>query len=225
MRLKKYFSVLFIFIFFGLLAKKDAGQDFVIMLDPAGDAKNTGRQIDDSLERGITMQFVQKLKNYVEQKYKNIKIVLTRDAGQRVEALQNASYANRLGVDFYLNVNFYKENNVKSQVYVYTFSYKDEFQMTAKRGELHFYPYDMAHLINRGISLNFADIVRSVFSTGSRSKYFDFCGVFSVPFKPLIGVKAPAVAIEIGLNKKDDFNNLTEVFLDIVDKLDNAIYA
>jgi N-acetylmuramoyl-L-alanine amidase len=229
MRIKKYIINLVIlsavFINFVALAKKEAGQEFVIMLDPAGDAKNTGRQIDDSLERGISMQFAQKLKGEIENKFKNIKVVLTRDAGQRVEALQNASFANRLDVDFYLSVHFYKENAVKSQAYVYTFYYKDDLAMAAKKGELHFYPYDMAHLINRNITLGFADIVRSVFLSGDNAKYFDFCGIYSLPFKPLIGVKAPAVAVEIGLNKKDDFNNYIGTFIDIVDKLNKVVYA
>ena len=31
-------------------------------MDPSGDAKNTGRLIEDTFERGISLQFAQKLK-------------------------------------------------------------------------------------------------------------------------------------------------------------------
>ncbi len=37
-------------------------EQFTIMIDPAGDAKHTGRLIGDTLERGISLQCAEQLK-------------------------------------------------------------------------------------------------------------------------------------------------------------------
>lgn len=216
-------KILFILLCLNFVAfgKRNSAEQFTIMIDPAGDAKNTGRQIDDSLERGITLQFTQKLKENIESKLKNVKVIVTRVSGEKVESLQNANFANRLDVDFYLSVHFYKESAVKSQAYIYTFSYKDDF--IEKKPDLYFYQYDMAHLINRDVTKKCADNIKDVFLSGQYAKYSEFCGVFSLPFKPLIAVKAPAVGIEIGLNSRDDWNNYISMFVDIVDKLSKTI--
>src|SRR5579859_5868722 len=70
---------------------------FSIMLDPAGDAQITGRIIDDSYERGITLQLCEDIKKQLEADHpKNTRIVLTRFPGETIDPLQNANFANRL---------------------------------------------------------------------------------------------------------------------------------
>ena len=41
------------------------------MINPAGDAKDAGRTLNDSFERGITLQFAQELKSAIESNYNN----------------------------------------------------------------------------------------------------------------------------------------------------------
>lgn len=220
MKKENLIKILFSFLLltnFIVFCSRNNDNNFTIMIDPAGDAKNTGRQIDDSLERAITLQFAQKLKSEILDKFNNISVVLTRYSGESVENLQNANFANRLDVDFYFNINFYKETAVKSQVYIYTFSYKDDF--VTKKPDLYFYSYDTVHIVNREATKNLANIVKDSFLSGDKAKYFDFCGIFNLPFKPLIAIKAPAIGIEIGLNNRDDWNNYISIFLEIVDKL------
>ena len=66
------------------------------MLDPAGDAQNPGRTIDDNFERGITLQFAEKLKEMLQEKFPTIRVVLSRTPGESLQPLQNANFANRL---------------------------------------------------------------------------------------------------------------------------------
>jgi len=217
----KKLQYILIFLFFVpviLFSKKaENSKTFTIMLDPAGDAQNTGRQIDDYLERGITLQFAEKLKPELEDKFDDIRVVLTRFSGEAIEHLQNANFANRLDVDFYLSIHFYKEKAVKPNVYLYTFCRHDDF--ITKRPELYFYPYDQAHLINREQTKTCANVMRNVFLCDTHKKKFEFCGVFNLPFKPLLAVKAPAVGIEIGLRKKEDWKNYLDVFVDCVEEI------
>ena len=74
-------------------------------------------------------------------------------------------------------------------------------------------------MINRETTKKSANIIKNTFLSGDNTKYFDFCGIFNLPFKPLIAIKAPAIGIEIGLNNKHDWNNYISIFLDIIDKL------
>jgi len=187
------------------------------MLDPAGDAQNTGRQIDDYLERGITLQFAEKLKPQLEKMFDNVRVVLTRFPGEAIEHLQNANFANRLDVDFYLSIHFYKEKAVKPHVYLYSFCRHDDF--ITKRPDLYFYMYDQAHLINREQTKACVAEMKNIFLCDNYKKMFEFCGVFNLPFKPLLAVKAPAVGIEIGLRKKEDWEKYLDVFVDCIEKI------
>src|SRR5579872_3367872 len=76
-----------------------------IMLDPAGDARETGRIIEDSLERAVTIQFAQQLRDVLTSQLPNSTVIITRTPGEELQPLQQANFANRLPVDLYLNIN------------------------------------------------------------------------------------------------------------------------
>ena len=159
-----------IFLIFGFSPLLFCKQ-FTIMLDPAGDAQYAGRHIEDCLERGVSLQFAEKLKEELEKQYKNVKVVLTRFAGEAVQPLQNANFANRLDVDFYLSIHFYQETAVKPHLYLYCFSYNDDF--ITGRAELFFYPYDQAHLINKETTKMFANKLKQFFLQEEYKNIFD----------------------------------------------------
>lgn len=177
---------------------------FTIMLDPAGDAQNPGRQLEDSFERGITLQYAEKIKQVLESTNSRIRVVLTRFPGETVQPLQNASFANRLAVDLYLSIHFYHEHETKPRLYLYTFSYNDDF--VQPKAMLSFYSYDKAHLINSATTNKWSSLIAQALETESHKGQFDYKGQYKIPFKPLIGITAPAIALEAGLKNKDDWN-------------------
>ena len=181
---------------------------FSIMLAPAGDAKHTGRQIEDSLERGITLQFAEGLKEKLEELYPNIRVILTRFPGETIHPLQNANFANRLSVDFYLSLHCFPETETKPRMFLYYFSYGDEF-VTAPP-QLCFCPYDQAHRINGKITRTWAKTMAKSLQADEFKRLFFFHGVCGLPFKPLIGIKAPALALEVGLKHKTDWQQYVE---------------
>lgn len=190
---------------------------FTLMLDPAGDAQHAGRQIDDCLERGITLQFAEKLKQELENKFDGMKVVFTRLPGEKLEPLEKANFANRLDVDFYLSINFYKETEIRPKMYLFTFSYNGDF--ITKKPDLYFYPYDKVHLINIDKTNDFSKKMKIALLDDKYKKMFDFEGIVSLPFKPLIGVKAPAVSFELGLIQKNDWINYIDVFSQVIGRL------
>jgi len=189
---------------------------FSIMIDPSGDAKTTGRTIDDSFERGLTLQCAQKLKEVLE-RHNNVRVILTRFAGETVEPLQNAHFANRLDVDLFVSLNFYTETAAKPTIYLYTFSYGNE-PYTVPSDAL-FYNYDSAHWPYAQTTKTWAACIQQELQESRYHKLFDCKGVYKLPFKPLIGIKAPALGIEIGLKNSKDWHNCVDALVSSLEAL------
>lgn len=207
----KSFLYLFFFLFFA--AYLDAS--FILMIDPAGDAKNTGRQLDDSFERGITLQCAQRLAHVVESKVSGVRIVFTRMPGETVHELQNANFSNRMDVDLYLSIHFFQEHETLPRWYVY--SYAQQEDCIIKPVQLALYSYDQAYLLNKKLTDGLLDIAKKRLQhTSIAGKTFNYSGIFQFPFKPLIGISAPALAFEIGLKHKDDWQACIEPISEIL---------
>lgn len=177
------------------------------MLDPAGDAQHTGRKLEDNFERGISLQIAEKLKQVVEERFTHVKVVLTRLPGESATYLQHANFANRLQVDFYLSIYCYHEKEIKPRVYIYQFSYGNDF--ITKHFDLALIPYDQAHLSNSSKTTTYGEHMRSIFLNEYASRY-SIKGIFKIPFKPLIGIQAPALGLELGLKDKNDWHDYLE---------------
>lgn len=106
----KYLS--FIFFYAPLMAD----QFFTLMIDPTGDGAYAGREIQDSFERGITLQCAQELKKQLTDHFANIRVILTRAAGETIQPMHNALFSNRLQAQLYLRIGFYHEPDMPSHI-------------------------------------------------------------------------------------------------------------
>jgi len=183
-----------------------------IMIDPAGDAQNTGRKLHDSFERGITLQCAEHLKQLLESTNKQIRVVLTRWPGETLEPLQNANFANRLDIQLYLSIHFYQEKERVPKLYLYQLSYSNDTFFPTKKIGLTFTPYDQAHLESSTTTQTWALKIKEHLELPEYEKLFEVKGIFKIPFKPLVGIKAPAFAIEVGLKNKDDWKLYSQAF-------------
>lgn len=192
------------------------------MLDPAGDAKHTGRKIDDSFERGITLQCAQEVKTILEERHPStVRVILTRFPGETLQPQQNAIFANRLDVQLYINLHFYYEPDKRPQWYLYQFSYGLPAPMLPTQ-QLTFYPYDRAYLLNSSTTTAWARMIKETLEHLPH-RWFDLQGVFKLPFKPLIGIISPAIAFEIGLQTKDDWMKYSKIIAEIVEPIIRSI--
>lgn len=187
-------------------------QQRVIVIDPAGDAKRTGRRIGDSFERGLTLQCAEKIKEISANSAPHIKIVITRMPGDNVYELQNASLANRINADLFVSLNFYYTQETKPTICLYQFSYGNEFASCNQGLVLN--SYDQAYKINK----NTTDVMCQLFKKElSQHKYHSLCtiaGPYCLPIKPLIGIVAPSIAVEVGLKGKDLWHSYSEMLAD-----------
>jgi N-acetylmuramoyl-L-alanine amidase len=175
-----------------------------LMINPAGDAQHAGRVVGDCYERGLTLQFAEKLQKIIQQN-SPIRVVLSRFAGEVIEPLQVANFSNKLQADMFVSFHFYKTaKNPVINIYYYS---KGGFENQLTDG-LFLCPLDDAYLFNLPKSQKLADDFYSYckkFNFGSLEK------PIGLPFAPLKGVVAPAIAVEIGLNKSDDWLNYIEL--------------
>lgn len=206
--MKKRFLIV-LFLFFSNIINpafhSNKQKPFTVLLDPAGDAKHTGRVIDDSFERGITLQFTEGLKKSLEERNPNIRVILTRFPGETLEPLQNASFANRLDVDLYINLSFYQEKEERSSLYMYHFITKPTDIWQKNLDSLKFYSYDKAHLESVATSKLLGEHMVKTLEKRKYRTIFTCQKLVGLPFKPLSGIKAPAIGIEIGLIGKNDW--------------------
>lgn len=183
--------------------------NFTIMINPAGDARTTGRTIGDIFERSITMHAAQELKKLLEEHlqdtFQNLRIILTRYPGEMVEPLQNASFANRLKVDIYISIHCYQEKQGNPHCALSYALYDPDIDwLQTKKERLALYPYQQSY---RDFVSMSAGIAHALYKQLQEQKSFLIIEpVQAFPCTPLMGVHTTAVCIEMGLSKKDDWH-------------------
>jgi hypothetical protein len=180
----------------------------IVVIDPAGDVKRTGRRIGDVFERGLTLQCAEKIKQYIEQYRDDITVVITRMPGDPVYDLQNATLANRLHADLFINLNVYYTQDTKPTVYVYQFSYGNDFACCQQ--QLALYSYDQAYKINKHTTDRVMQLCIKELADKQYQALYSVAGPYALPIKPLIGVIAPALAFDCGLKSKESWHAYAE---------------
>lgn len=196
-----------------------AEKTLIIMLDPAGDAQNTGRTIDDSFERGLTLQYAQALKQALEAYYHDIKIVVTRELGETIEPLQQASVANRIGTGLFVHVSIYQQPAAVPTLNFYHFlSHPTTDFWKRAQSSLSFEPYHEAHRQHAILTQQLANTLYTILHN-TKPLPAILVSPLGLPYKPLLGITAPALAIEIGVNKKQDWQPLVAPVADALIQL------
>lgn len=195
-------------------------QSFTIMLDPAGDSKQIGRTLYNSFERSATLQFAQELKRQIQISYPHVNVILSKSAGQTLEKLQSATFANRLNVDLVLSLNFYKETAVKPHIFLYQFKNQNFFSVN-QSDQLQFYPYHQAFIVSFDKTKIWGVTMQKSLQDPNYRHYFSCHQLLAVPFKPLVGMVIPAIGIEIGIKT----NGWEPYIMPIVNSLSEIIYA
>jgi hypothetical protein len=171
---------------------------FILVLDPSGDAHHTGRAVQDSYERGISLQYAQALKEHLESSYPHLQAHITRRAGSTAEPYVFATLGNNLQAHLYIHLTFYFDRE-QATITWYTLHYGDE--PTHYKPTLTWCPCDKAHHSCYSKSLEYAHTMYHYFENNHNRAPFKARGVYSLPYKPLLGIQIPAFGIEIGLKK------------------------
>lgn len=186
---------------------------FTIMLDPAGDAQHAGRKIGDYTERGATLQFANALKKSIEDSHNGVRVILTRFPGETIQPRQNASFANRLDVDLYLSLHFFKQTTRKSLLHLFHFCLHPTTDFwSPQTPNLAFVKSNEIHKISIKTSQNWAQLLFE--SMHDHNKNFDTSKPLGIPFKPLYALKAPGIGIEASLTHPEEWQQYIQPITD-----------
>lgn len=185
-------------------------QPKLIMIDPAGHAKNPGRRLYKGYERAETYKCAEALKKRLEKEF-NVRVVLTRAPGDEIVPLQNASFANRLiipdnhPVDFFLCINFYIQEAPKPKICLYNVVFDPIIDNVSRSIDpFAFVPVHQAHFKNIRHTTALAAHLASLLGAEQYRKSYDVSGPYGMPLKQLIGIIAPALVVEICLPSQDN---------------------
>lgn len=200
-------SLKFLFVLFFSSAILCAREPFTIMIDPAGDAQNPGREIGESFERGLTLQCANKLKQELIQQIPHVQVIITRTPGETVQSLHYAIFANRVRPNLYLRIGFYQEQCMPTNFALFYYC-QNPTDFWHKPNPLQFYTIDQAHLLYLNLTKQFAQSFLKTLQNNQINSVFMSQGLFAVPIKPLVGIQAPALYLEAGLYHADDWHYL-----------------
>jgi N-acetylmuramoyl-L-alanine amidase len=208
-------SLKFLFILFfytTILAQRQ----FTIMLDPTGDGQYAGREIQDCFERGLTLQCAQEIKKQLTEQCNHVRVILTRTAGETIQPMHNALFANRLQADLYFRIGFYHESDMPSHAALfYSCNHPQDFWQTIN--PLQFFHVEQAHLLHLKLTKQLATNFLHILQNNQRN--FIAYGAFAVPFKPFVGIQAPALYLEVGLHNTTDWKYIVKPIVNFVESI------
>jgi N-acetylmuramoyl-L-alanine amidase len=145
----------------------------------------------------------------------NAKIIINRALGETVMPLQNANFANKLDIDLYLSIHAFAETETKPRIFIYQFSYQDSF---IAKDSMSFYSFDKIYLVHEQQTAQWAN---RIYQTLSQNQSVQTKKIAKIPFKPLIGIKAPAIGLELGLKNKANWHEYLNDLVQSIAKIIN----
>ena len=205
------FLLIFLFIIwnipfvFAFLSKPN-----IVMINPAGHAKNVGRKLPfGDYERSVTFELAKKLQDELQKEY-GVRAILTRFIGEEIiDPLQNTSFANRLGVDFYLSLHICGQEFSKPKMFMYQLVYNPIVDWAHRVIDpFSFICLHQAHYANIYKTKEFGNKMKEVLTLPQNQRLFDFKGIYGIPIRPLCGILSPAITIEISIRDEYQWKSL-----------------
>ena len=190
------------------------------MIDPAGHAKNPGRQLHKNFARSETYKAAEALKKALEERYHSLKVLLTRAPGDTIVPLQNASFANRSHANLFLHIDFHKQTSDRPTIQPLHFVSDPLLDYIKPSHEsINIIPLHQAHRQSIKQSKTWAHMLKQQLTQTIDKKTFEINEVQGIPIKPLFGIATPAIALDIGLKSDDQWNVLIQPLVDAIGQL------
>ncbi len=169
-----------------------AKKPFLMVIEAQGNVNSPGRIIDDSFESEITFNAAHFLKNTLENMHPSIKILV-----QRSDGLSNAQAANKIDADLYLCLSACKSTKSTSTgIVLFRFDYRHQFIL---KDGISFIPYDQIYLLNQPITISWINSIGAFLSDHNMLR-----ASYACPYRPLMGVRSPAIGLELLLYNKSE---------------------
>jgi hypothetical protein len=188
-----------------------------IVIHPFGDKTVTGKIIAQEFERKIMRQMAVKIKEMLESTGK-FRVYITHEIGQPSDREQNATFANRLAADLYIDLVGFESKKVVSEIQCFFPLYDPATDFWAKkRDTLSLTPIHKAFLKNCN---------RSLTACSQFSKNLKQCSeqrmiinpYFGLPLRRWVGIEVPSMVIECGMQKPEQVTQIACVIAQALEK-------
>lgn len=194
-----------------------------VILVPFGNNTLQGRSLKSNFESSIAHHFVRELQQELEKQFPEARIKISHEKTDILQPMQLATMSNCLSADLVLQFQFYLDHEPK--LYLYQSSYSNDF--LSKCWDLSWCHADEAYLINKKSTTLWREKMAETLSNPDYARWFFTIKPHPIPLKPLTGIIAPALLIEIGLANDDDWKQfiapLTESLKPIIQEISTAI--
>lgn len=199
--MKKKCLILLIFSFFQIAHARwpfnifENKKPFTLILEAGGDALHQGRTIGTHFENAINFTVAKYIKESLDARHMHARIFINRMPTEVIAPLQNAQFANKLNTDLYISINCYQHTKDKPHITLYQFSYNDPIVL--KKDSIGFHTVDKVYLFNQPQTMHWATEFKKMLTEQNQ---IEISGVHVLPYRPLIGIEASAIGIEIGIS-------------------------
>lgn len=192
----------------------EAKKPFMLILEASGDAATPGRTIFNNFENAVCFTIAQHIKQILDQFDGRAKICINRTPTELLAPLQNAQFANKLQADLYISIHCYQQTRAEPTISIYQYSYHEP--LIIKKGSLGFYSYDQIYALNEHQTDGWAHEIKKSLA---QQNHVGIQGVYKIPFKPLMGIEASAIGIEIGLNTDTNLTRIAYIISEALNPL------
>lgn len=197
-RKRLFFLIFSCFIYFSSKAE--------IIFLPAGNKKNAGRKLYEQYERGITFQIATALEKTINKTEQRATIFFDQKKNQK----ENITELNQKNPEWIISIGAFKTDTLLPIISLYHLSYdplKEALPLVKNKSELVFCKELPQIHLKQNIILS--DAMHTELSKESAGK-FQLLKPLFLPYKKLIGLNAPTLHLEIGLNNDAAWQPLIE---------------
>lgn len=208
--------VLYLSILFHALYADAKQKPIILMLDPAGDQSHPGRLIQHQYERTIATSCAHTIKKELEKRSSKLLILFSRLPGEQAAQMEKAQCANQIAVDLYITLQMYQTEELKPQLHIYYYKAEPSGFMQQKSEWISF---EKIHLLNAKKTKHIALHFKKNLSDQTLHRQYELHEPIGIPCKPLKGIIAPALCIELGLKTYDGWTDCLEPIIEALEKL------
>jgi hypothetical protein len=176
-----------------------------------GCSTQPGRKIKNNFEYTLSHQCVHALRHELSTLFPSLRIEVSHQSNEMLEPLQLANISNGVPSDLLVMIQFYYEPG-KAQIHIWRCSYGQEF--VSRRWDLSWCPIDQAYLINKTKTESWATQLYNGLNAQNYNSWFTVHSPHKVPLRPMLGIIAPALLIEIGIKDDAEWANFVQPLTD-----------
>lgn len=207
--MKKLINILLVFVVStNVSVCSQSNTQPLIIISAQGDAQHEGRRIGSGCERNESHLFAQKLGKKLR-KINNIYVLLSHEPTDIVDEFRLISLANNASPCLYIKIYIAYEPVTKPNIALFYLSYNPLKELGYRPPQLpYFIPISRSHLPALSHTLTLVECVKKNLNKPKNQKTFSVTGPWGIPLKPLRGILAPALSIELTINSPNQWKPL-----------------